>query len=161
MRRDIEKAARKELREEKEKKNREREVRELEWRRTHASQLFPVDVGLDPGVLRSRYPDRRRYALVPAVVNLMVRYGESPNTGNAKVSGSISDILCDQVTIPLSLQGQLVEFLRKPGVSWSEYYSNEKTAVKSPRYTAVIKFGKRYEPWVESVMGIKPENQLH
>jgi len=161
MRRDIEKAARKELREEKEKKDREREIVNLEWRRTHASRLFPVDVGLDPGVLRSRYPDRRRYALAPAVVNLMVRYGESPNTGNAKVFGSISEILCDQVTIPLSLQGQLTEFLRKTGVSWSEYYSNEKTAVKSPRYTAVIKFGKRYEPWVESVMRIKSENQLH
>jgi hypothetical protein len=157
MLRDLEKARQK-LKDQKEgdKKDSEREVKRLDWRRTHASRLFPVDVGLDPDALRSRYSDRRRYAVTPAVVNL--RYERSPDKTDGKVFGSISEILCDRVTVPLHLQGQLAEFAREPEASWSDFYSGEKTVIKAPRYSAVIKYGKRYEPWVESVTRIKPEN---
>ena len=129
----------------------------LEWRRTHASRLFPVDVGLDPNALRNRYPDRRRYAITPAVVALFMRYDRTSEKAGAEVFGSVSEILCDQVTVPLKMQGLLAEFAHRPEASWSYIYSGERTSFKAPRYSAVIKYGKRYEPWVESVARIKAE----
>jgi hypothetical protein len=135
----------------------EQKVKNLEWRRTHASRLFPVDVGLDPNALRSRYPDRSRYTVTPAVVDLFMRYDRSPEKAGAEVFGAVSEILCNQVTVPLNMQVHLTEFAHRPEASWSDIYSGERTNAKAPRYSAVIKYGKRYEPWVELVTKIKAE----
>jgi len=157
MQRDVEKAAQKrEEPQEGENKDPEQKVKKLEWRRTHASRLFPVDVGLDPNVLRNRYPDRRRYAVTPAVVGLFMRYDRSLEKEGADAFGSVSEILCDRTTVPPNMQGQVAEFAR-PEASWSDIYSGERTDTKFPRYSAVIRYGKRYEPWVESVTRIKAE----
>lgn len=159
MLRDMKKAAQKQKEpHESDTKNPDREVKNLEWRRTHASRLFPVDVGLDPCALRKRYPDRRRYAITPAVVALGMRYDRSSEKAGVDVFGSVSEILCDQVTVPLNMQGQLSEFAHRPEASWSDIYSGEKTSAKAPRYSAVINYGKRYEPWVEAVARIRTDN---
>lgn len=157
MQQDIKKTAQKRKEpQEGENKDPDQKVKNLEWRRTHASRLFLVDVGLDPNALRNRYPDRQCYAVTPAVVGLFMRYGRSTEKAE-EVFGSISEILCDHVTIPLNMQGQLAEFAHRPEASWSDIYSGERTNVKAPRFSAVIKYGKRYEPWVESVARMMAE----
>ncbi len=155
MQRAVEKAAQKQKEPQgRENKVPKQQVNNLEWRRTHASRLFPVDVGPDPDALRIRYPDRRRYAITPAIVDLFMHYDRSISKADTEIFGSVSTILCDQVTVPLNMQGQLAGLTGKPGASWLAPDAADRNGVKAPRYSAVIKYGKRYEPWVESVTKI-------
>jgi hypothetical protein len=135
------------------KKRLEQERRHLEWQIACDSRLFVIDVGLDPALLRSRYSDRSRYVITPAVAQLFIRTANPPDRTKTEIYGSISEVLDDDVTVPRHLQGSLAGLAGKPQEAWSEFYVPEPggAQVKEPRYSAIVKYGKRHEPWVESV----------
>ncbi len=109
------------------------------------SRLFAVDVGPDPDVLRQHYPDRSHFAIVAA----KVRAGYS-NTDELKVHGRIEQLLVSRLHVPLSLQMPLVGL--QPRASFSVYDATPGVRNWQPRYSVTVKWGSRFEPWVEAVV---------
>jgi hypothetical protein len=74
-----------------------------ERKKIGASRLFPVDVGNDPRVLRSRHPHHRRYVIAPAGVRLSYESGTEPSSGAKKIAaitGRIDTILVSEMAVP-------------------------------------------------------------
>lgn len=87
----------------------ESQVKEKRFQLTIASRLFGIDVGLDPDVLRTRYPDNTRYIIVPATVRMHVDWHpESADAQGAKsVSGRIERVLVQQFHVSRNLSRAL------------------------------------------------------
>lgn len=119
-----------------------------------ASRLLVVDMGPDPEALRMRYPDRQRYALVHAVVEVQTQNvpvepaDASPGTRWVwQVGGTASAPGMQRLNLPqhwhatfASLPQQDVE----PGMDYSSQYK---------RFTAELAFGRRLEPWFVAFSG--------
>jgi hypothetical protein len=112
---------------------------ELERRERSASRLFAVDAGVDPAALRRRYPDRGHYAIVPAVFELRADATE--------ISGVISRVLVDRIHVSRGQVGSLDGM--GPASDGGE--------TEGPRYTVSLRFGRRHEPWIESLDPRAPE----
>jgi hypothetical protein len=112
--------------------------RSLSEERQTASRLFVVDAGLDPEALRARYPDRARYAIARGTVTLGWSRGQDRSwTSNASVG---------ELAIPrLHLSRSQVDALGPAGRPRTH------DALVGPPFTAVVAFGRRFEPWVESL----------
>jgi hypothetical protein len=120
-----------------------------------ASRLFPVDVGNDPKRLREIYTDRARFIITPARVRLsyhMAVREKGKITAPARLSGSVEEVLTDTVRVPRDKQGLLRSLIRRVD-HWRYRVYDEASDVKlePPRYGVVLKYGRRYEPWVEMV----------
>jgi len=104
------------------------------------SRLFAVDAGLDREALRRKYPDRHRYAFVPALV------GFTPVWEAEKfiAQGRINRLLGEGINVPLPLA-------RKLG---APAYDNQDNSMPSNRFVAQLAFGRRLEPWL---LDISPE----
>jgi hypothetical protein len=120
--------------------------------RTMRSRLFPVDAGKDPGELRSRYPDRRRFAVLPAAIRPRVARPE----GEPAVLTAEVHLLARRVHVPLALRDRLEPFL--PEETGEEVEARERrTAVQGwpepipARYGATVAIGHRLEAWLVSV----------
>jgi hypothetical protein len=117
------------------------------------SRLIAVDAGRDAGALRSRYPDRARYAVAPALVRLVV---DRPADGQPRV-GALVEVLVGEVDVPLRLRSRLAPFLPKETaerVLERERALGEKPpwpAAVPPRYTVKLAFGRHYEPWIVDI----------
>ena len=101
------------------------------------SRLFAVDAGLDAGVLRAKYPDRSRYAIVTGKVRAQ-RDGKGE-----KLQGYIAEIHNTRVNVPLELMP-----------SFGPVAKTHRWAVAGPdgpAFVASIAFGKRHEPWLVDV----------
>jgi hypothetical protein len=98
------------------------------------SRLFAVDAGLDREALRRKYPDRQRYAFVPALV------GYTPTWEAEKfiAQGRINRLLGEGINVPLPLA-------RKLGVPT---YRNLDNSMPSNKFVAQVAFGRRLEPWL-------------
>ena len=107
-------------------------------------RLFVVDAGLDREVLRARYADRAKYAIVRGRV--------SPRSGPARVvdfgggesddaraidSGRIDALSIAEVNVPLALRHVF------DGVEPRAYRQ-----APGQRFTATLNFGRRAEPWL-------------
>lgn len=122
----------------------------LEHEQQRASRLLVVDVGRDLHTLRTRYPDRQRYAIVRAIVEAQANSrviewrgeGEDPRPqaqrwvwqfgGNAQTPGLQS------LNVP---QRWHATFAR---------LSNDGTSAEQGhvrRFSAELAFGRRLEPW--------------
>jgi Domain of unknown function (DUF4824) len=100
----------------------EREARE-------GSRLLAVDAGLDAAVLREKYPDKERYAIVRGLVRpLSYRRGS--------YSGIVANLSVSEVNVPLELRRVFPE----PASSY--------TSPNLPPLEATVAFGKRLEPWI-------------
>ena len=101
------------------------------------SRLFAVDAGLDREALRRKYPDRQRYALVPALVG----YTPSWEAEKFIAQGRINRLLNESINVPLPLA-------RKLGVPADRNLAGEAPAI---RFDAQIAFGRRLEPWLVAI----------
>jgi hypothetical protein len=103
------------------------------------SRLFAVDAGLDREALRRKYPDRHRYALVPALAGFTPRW-----EGDKYVAqGRVGRLLGEGISVPRRLTGEL-------GVA-----NGLAIAPQSPaRFEVVLAFGRRLEPWVISTRSV-------
>ena len=112
----------------------------------NSSRLFAVDAGLDPGELRSRYPDRGRDLIVPALVRMS--YGSKDRKIVAR--GFIVKILSDDLHLSRDLAARLLALpgMKRSGRRFSYPGFAENTP---PRYEATVRWGRRHEPWVVGV----------
>ncbi len=113
-----------------EKKNRLREAAERLLREENeSSRLFVVDAGLDAGVLRAKYPDRQRFAIVRGQVSPF--WNSERNSGAAR--GQVSKVSIAGINVPYAYRNFL----------------GDMTVHK--KFTADVAFGQRLEPWIDQI----------
>lgn len=117
--------------------------RELYQEERISSRLFVIDAGLDVAGLRTRYPDRNRYAIVRG--QIQPRLVEANR--KFKVEGYISGLNIDQIQVP-AIYRRVFEPLLK------SVQANRYDAAVSP-YEVSVAFGKRLEPWITGAKGPK------
>ncbi len=108
----------------------------LRENQTRASRLFAVDAGLDSDQLRAKYPNRQRYLLLPALVQM---YWQRNRDEPWHVAGSIQRLMSPQIHLS---RAQAVALAPAMGQSYGD--TNPK-----PIEVAVA-YGRRLEPWVVS-----------
>ncbi len=118
----------------------------LERLRKLGSRLIAVDVGADPSRLRRAYPDRTRFIVAPAKVNLVFLGDWTGKDGTYHppyLGGRISQLLVQHIHVPTEKRGVLA------------HYARERMYL-GPRYSVTIHYGHRYEPWI---VGVEPLSQ--
>ncbi len=112
--------------------------------RQEASRLVLVDVGINPGALRKRYPDRARDLIARARIAAYRRTVRDPETKKRSwtLSGRVSSLLPSTITVP-STMGDLLITTR------TTRYGSRRSMRDGVAVT--LDYGRRYEPWVASV----------
>ncbi len=106
------------------------ELREDATAPAEASRLFAMDAGPDPEELRRIYPDRARYIITSAVVQL--RYQPDAPEGE-RLTGRIQRLLPPMIHVP------------------KEYSALFTGAEAEPSYRVTLRYGRRHEPWILAV----------
>src|SRR4051812_12555726 len=99
------------------------------------SRLFAIDAGVDIAVLRAKYPDRSKYAIVRGLVRPVAGWDEK----TPQLSGYVSDLSIKDVSVPKDLRKHL------PGPR------KQYALPPSSSYEITLAIGKRLEPWVMAV----------
>jgi len=106
------------------------------------SRLYAIEVGRDPGALRQRYPERDRFIVLPAVID--VRWepesGADDEPRAARIEGYIAWSAVSRVHVSRR-HAELFAGLPDDG---------------RPRYAVTLNFGRRYEPWIAGVRPLEP-----
>jgi hypothetical protein len=126
------------------------------------SRLMPVDVGLDAPSLRTRYPDRGRYLLLPG----LVRLSRDKGTGGAGVSvfGRVAEVLPAELSVPREVHDALerlapTDVALPPGVTkqrWSPDRHSVERIAHAPRYAVHVEVGALLRPRIVSITSIEP-----
>ncbi len=103
----------------------------VEWETNRNSRLFVVDAGLESAVLRAKYPDASRYAIVRGKVRLVSFDAKSGSMGY------ISGLSIESINVPFALRE----------VFGSAAPIGDADQNRAP-FAAIVAFGKRLEPWV-------------
>jgi len=113
---------------------------QLESERISGSRLVPIDAGLDPDALRRAYPDRSRFIIVPAVVNIRVGFGRRtpPAIAPRVLSGTVRAVTTTLV-VPREFRAALERAESRP---------SDRGAA---RYSVTIAYGRRHEPWIVAI----------
>ncbi len=117
----------------------ERRRGSLEVERKTRSRLHAIDADADPLELRSRYPDRGRFIVVPAVIDIRVDRewdSETERMGPPELRGWIRRILVDHIHVSRAHREIFEPFRENPNRS------------EGPRYRVTVAFGSRYQPWI-------------
>lgn len=112
----------------------------VEQEEERESRLFAVEVGLEREVLRERYADRSRYAIVPGRVSAWVHAGH--------LTGQISELRINEIHVPHAWRKALDEELAKP--------RNDNAP---RRFRLWLSIGQRLEPWFDSAPEIPREDR--
>jgi len=125
----------------------------LDLDRTLRSRLFPVDVGLDADLLRERYVDRERYAVMAGLIRPTVI---QPDDGEPFLSGTVVRPVVGRVHVSRDLGPRIEAYL--PDESWEQIEVRERREAESgwpspapPRYRATLAVGRRSEPWLVGI----------
>jgi hypothetical protein len=111
-------------------------VDELMDREIHrSSRLFAVDAGLDRAALRSKFPDRTRYAIVHGQVRPTRRLESQA------AAGFIDNASALEVNVPLEMRGAFERVAPAEDSS-----TNQRTG----HFEARLALGQRLEPWLAS-----------
>ncbi len=108
-----------------------------------ASRLFVVDASLDPQVLRDRYPDRTRYAIVRGRVGTHI-LGEP---GQRRIAAAPPEVTIEIIRVPYPYRALAESLVSEQGYS---YYSRG----RPPRFSASLNFGRRLEPWIAQMQSL-------
>lgn len=130
------------------------EIRSLKKDLSFESRLIPVDAGLDPGSLRDRYPDNRRYLIVSALARAATSYVDGEEAVRVR-TGEIDALLISELHISLKLTAPLHGLA--PSGSLFNYRHDQPDAPPEPRYAVDVRWGRRFEPWVTAVRRIDKE----
>lgn len=126
-------------------------ARKALWSEEHErSRLFVVDAGLEEAALRQRYPESTRYAIVRGHIRPTV----VAEGGAAQIFGSVTALRCESINVPMRYRATL-PVDRRDGFSASPD--------KKAPFTVKMAFGRRLEPWIESVVAghDDPESASH
>jgi hypothetical protein len=110
---------------------------EQEREEREGSRLFMVDAGLDGGALRSRYPDRTRYAIVRGAVKPQV---DGPDS-IASLQGQVMELAVERIHVPRRFRA-VFDSVRNTRAPRGEFNTTP--------FSAVIAYGRRLEPWLTS-----------
>ncbi|PTS83972.1 DUF4824 domain-containing protein [Pseudomonas sp. HMWF032] len=122
----------------------------LEQEQQRASRLLVVDVGLDQQVLRARYPDRQRYAIVRAIVEAQASSVVTQWTGEGddprpqaqrwvwQFGGSADTPGLQSLNLPRRWHATFANL---------KEYDVQTEAGHAKRFSAELAFGRRLEPW--------------
>ncbi len=116
----------------------------LEQLRTIESRLYAIDAGNDPKQLREHYSDRAKFIIVKGVIRPDYGYIHTKE----KLFGHISRLSINRVHVPLKY--------RKLFDAISEQNKLQRGERVPPRYELKLAYGSRYEPYIDSVMLIRP-----
>jgi hypothetical protein len=127
----------------------------LEYKKSAVTRLFPVDVGNDPRFLRDRYPERNRYIVAPAEVRLIYEKGPDQSVGKKPtpaIHGRIDAVMVSEIAVSRATAGPILKLL-KQGHGLRHLWNPDAVhdGPPSPRFQAVVTFGRRHEPWVVSM----------
>lgn len=103
----------------------------LKQEENEKSRLFVVDAGLDVAALRTRYPDRQRYAIVQGRIRPWFNQTQT-------ASGQVEGLSVASITVPYRFRPPFEAALAERGG-------------KSPDFAASVAFGQRLEPWIVNV----------
>lgn len=112
----------------------------LEREELQNSRLFVVDAGTEVDVLRAKYPDRARYAIVRGEVQPHL----ITNKGEPRLAGYISNLSINQINVPHAYQQVFEPIMKSAG--------GGQPRPASP-YVVSVAFGKRLEPWITAASG--------
>ena len=115
----------------------------LERERQGNSRLFVVDASLDAAALRSKFPDRSRYAIVRGRVDPM---GWKMSRTH---SGHVSAVNIESINVPLELRSVFEG--AEPDNDFVPRATRNKAA-----YDATVIFGRRLEPWLATAVRKSP-----
>ena len=106
------------------------------------SRLFVIDAGLDAAALRTKYPDRSRFAILRGQVHVVwLREGDAN-----VLAGQVSDVSVAGLNVPLAMKSVFDGATSGTG-------DGEKFAV---RYDVDVAVGKRLEPWITAAVRKSP-----
>lgn len=129
-------------------------ARALEQEQHRASRLLVVDVGLDQQALRARYPDRQRYAIVRAIVEVQATSvitawageGTDPRPASQRftwqLGGTANTPGLHSINLPQRWRVTFDSLPQQADQPDAQYPNYQK------RFTAEVAFGRRLEPWV-------------
>ena len=125
----------------------------LDYEQRRASRLLAVDVGLDQQALRTRYPDRARYAIVRSIIEAQASSvaidwtgeGEDPRPDNQRwtwqLGGSADTPGLHSLNLPQRWHATFDSLPQQGEQSVVDYLSDQKL------FSAEVAFGRRLEPW--------------
>jgi hypothetical protein len=123
--------------------------------RTMRSRLFPVDAGLDAELLRERYADRARHAVITGLIRPKVI---QPDDGEPFLSGTVERAVVRRVHVSREFGPRIEPFL--PAETWEQIEKRERREAASgwpspapPLYRANVAVGRRHEPWLVGITG--------
>lgn len=130
----------------------DRRRKEIAFALELGSRLFAVDVGRDAEALRSRYPDRARYLIAPAEMRAALSGRDRHQADNPErhIHGRIGRILTDAVHVPRPFHAVLEGVPEHERLHLYRGYYDDNAPTRA-HYQVRIAFGRRYEPWVESI----------
>ena len=128
--------------------------------RKTGSRLVVVDAGKDPAHLHQLYSDRSRFIVLPGVVSLgyvAQRTDKGGKIHQAYLYGRVSELLREEIHVPLANRS-LLEPIRQEEQRERRTgrFSNRAGNDKGPRYSVVVNFGKKQEPWLINVEPLTP-----
>ncbi len=135
--------------------------KQLASNRLGRSRLFAMDVGRDAAALRRRYPDRSRYIVTGAVLQLQFRkpWDEKRRAyGEPILSGSVSELLVSTIQVALDQRPVLDAVVKETSAGdgqaggWEQFpYDYGPSLAAPPRYEVTLDYGRRFEPWIAGV----------
>jgi uncharacterized protein DUF4824 len=106
-----------------------------------STRLYVVDAGLDAEALRSRYPDRTRYAIVRGSVRpQLVGQGAA-----RQVFGRVAAVHCADLTVPERLRAPLPRQPLRPDD-------------RRQPFQVLVAFGRGFEPWIVGASRTAPND---
>jgi hypothetical protein len=109
--------------------------------RTRASRLFAIDVDREHSVLRERYPDRERYLLLRASIEVSFSYRSGEED---RAFGYIDRLHLAEIHVPRRWHGEVEEAQQRRFEPEPQVHGFE----------AMVVFGRRHEPWIESLQAM-------
>jgi hypothetical protein len=137
--------------------------------RATRSRLHAVDADLEARALRGRHPDRARVLVVRAVVSAECQGRWDPVTRTLSapfLRGRVDRLLVEEIHLPRgerTLLDALASGEPLPKEAGAVRGSREARGTPSgdqPRYSALFRTGRRFEPWVVDVRPTAPPSAL-
>ena len=120
--------------------------KQLREERESDTRLFAIDVGLNVNTLKEKYNDCRRFIVVPGIVKMKCNY----NNKEAPV-GYISRLCVEKIHVPLKFRKTFDLIMSKKKQKKYKFNISQGNISNLPRYKVKLAYGKRFEPWIQSV----------
>ena len=105
----------------------------------HRTRLYAINVGFDADILREKYNEPGKFIIVPGTAKIRYNYIDDKKEAYGYVSG----ISVDNIHVPLQF--------RKTFDSLPKKNRSSRYKPIPPRYKVKLAYGKRFEPWIQSV----------